>query len=308
MTAAETELVAAPPVVRHLPPTPHPEAQRAGIGTVAASLVIVGGTAGMAAAASGALPGEPLYPIKRGVEQVTTAVRFGDASQGRGPARPGRHPPRRGARRCRRRARPRRRADRRHRRLLPQRRRRGLGEAVHRPTRPTATPQDIDTVRDVHRRSRWPTSPRCPAASSRRPTTLLVDAADTLADIDQQARVLCGACAPGATARPARQRSAPAPARPPSTTCSPARSPRPRPTSTAPRREAARVAAAEGRRPRRRPARSPTCPTDLADRRPTCPRCRPGRPGDQHDHPGRPPGARPSPPAPARRSRTWSPG
>ena len=52
-------------------------------GTVAAALVIVGGTAGMAAAAAGALPGESLYPIKRGGEQVGTAVRFGEASKGR---------------------------------------------------------------------------------------------------------------------------------------------------------------------------------------------------------------------------------
>ena len=37
----------------------------------------------MAAAASGALPGETLYPIKRGIEQVTTAAHFGDAAQGR---------------------------------------------------------------------------------------------------------------------------------------------------------------------------------------------------------------------------------
>lgn len=82
MTAAETELVAAPSVVRHLPPTRTPQRSRR-IGTLAASLVIVGGSAGMAAAASGALPGESLYPIKRGVEQAAAAVQFGDAGKGR---------------------------------------------------------------------------------------------------------------------------------------------------------------------------------------------------------------------------------
>ena len=80
MTAAATELVAAPAVVRHLPPPSSRNRRR--FGTVAAALVIVGGSAGMAAAASGSLPGEALYPIKRGVEQVGTAVRVGDVSKG----------------------------------------------------------------------------------------------------------------------------------------------------------------------------------------------------------------------------------
>jgi hypothetical protein len=78
MTAAETELVAARPVVRRLPPT----RTRRRVGTLAAALVIVGGSAGMAAAAAGSLPGDALYPIKRGVEQAGTAVRFGDAGKG----------------------------------------------------------------------------------------------------------------------------------------------------------------------------------------------------------------------------------
>jgi hypothetical protein len=37
---------------------------------VASSIVLVGGTAGMAAAAQNALPGEALYPIKRGIENA----------------------------------------------------------------------------------------------------------------------------------------------------------------------------------------------------------------------------------------------
>ncbi len=82
MAAAETDLVAVPSNVRLLPRTSsHPSRSRH-LGSVAASLVIVGGTAGMAAAASGALPGESLYPVKRGIEQISTAVHIGDASKG----------------------------------------------------------------------------------------------------------------------------------------------------------------------------------------------------------------------------------
>lgn len=84
MTAAETDLVAAPPVVRRAAPVRTPATPvRRRLGTVAATLVIVGGSAGMAAAASGALPGDSLYPVKRGVEDMSTAVHVGDASKGR---------------------------------------------------------------------------------------------------------------------------------------------------------------------------------------------------------------------------------
>ena len=147
MTAAETELVAAPRVVRHLPADPRPPKRNRRLGTVAASLVIVGGSAGMAAAASGALPGEPLYPIKRGVEQVATAVRLGDASKGKAlldqaatrldevraapgaglsRPRPGREPPSKPSGAPPTRARP----------------------SCSRPTRPSGDTEDITTVRD----------------------------------------------------------------------------------------------------------------------------------------------------------------
>ena len=81
MTAAETDLVAAPVVIRRLP-TRETRTPARRLGTIAASLVIVGGSAGMAAAASGSLPGESLYPVKRGIEHAGTAVRIGDASKG----------------------------------------------------------------------------------------------------------------------------------------------------------------------------------------------------------------------------------
>ena len=83
LVAAETELVAAPDTtVRRLHPREQGRTSRR-LGTVAATLVIVGGTAGMAAAAGGALPGEALYPVKRGTEQVGTALSLGDAAKGR---------------------------------------------------------------------------------------------------------------------------------------------------------------------------------------------------------------------------------
>lgn len=81
LLAAETDLVAAPAAPRRTPDTQGTTRRR--VGTLAASLVIVGGTAGMAAAAQGALPGDPLYPLKRGAEQVETGLRLSEASQGR---------------------------------------------------------------------------------------------------------------------------------------------------------------------------------------------------------------------------------
>ncbi len=194
MTAAETELVAAPSVVRHLPQTQTTRTTRSRrrLGTVAASLVIVGGTAGMAAAASGALPGESLYPIKRGVEQATAAVHFGDASKGRA--------------------------------LLDQAATR-LDEVralqaqsdpdadlisstidsfnsaadegsdkLFRSYQANGDTQDITDVRTFAAQQMTDIASMSSAKTSN--DGVLVDAADTLADIDQQARVLCGGCAP----------------------------------------------------------------------------------------------------------------
>ena len=62
MTAAEAELVPATPVVRRPEPSRAHRRNRR-IGTLAAGLVIVGGTAGMAAAAQGSLPGDALYDM-----------------------------------------------------------------------------------------------------------------------------------------------------------------------------------------------------------------------------------------------------
>lgn len=48
----------------------------------ASAFVLVGGTATMAAAAQGALPGEPLYPLKRGIERAEVALSLNEAGKG----------------------------------------------------------------------------------------------------------------------------------------------------------------------------------------------------------------------------------
>ncbi len=82
LTEAPTELSGTPAVVLQLP-AHRPSRGTRRIGTVAASLVLVGGSAGLAAASSGSLPGDGLYPVKRGVEQAVAAARLGDAATGR---------------------------------------------------------------------------------------------------------------------------------------------------------------------------------------------------------------------------------
>ena len=51
--------------------------------TVASAAVLVGGTARMATAAQSALPGEALYPIKRGIEKVDAGLSLDSAGRGR---------------------------------------------------------------------------------------------------------------------------------------------------------------------------------------------------------------------------------
>ena len=50
---------------------------------VASAAVLIGGTATMAAAAQNALPGEALYPIKRGIESVEAKLSISSAGEGR---------------------------------------------------------------------------------------------------------------------------------------------------------------------------------------------------------------------------------
>lgn len=196
MTAAENELVDAPSVVRQLPTRTERRHRR--IGTLAASLVIVGGTAGMAAAASGALPGEGLYPVKRGIEQVSEAVRLSEVGKGEA--------------------------------LLHQASTR-LDEvralqAQNSPDKALISEtidsfrssanegsdklfaayqedgdtQNIATVRTFTAQGMSTIAGLTGTAGQNEDS--LVDAADTVADIDQEARVLCGPCGPGASIAP----------------------------------------------------------------------------------------------------------
>lgn len=52
------------------------------LGAAAAALVLVGATTGMAAAAQGSLPGQTLYPLKRGIESVEVHLSTSDATRG----------------------------------------------------------------------------------------------------------------------------------------------------------------------------------------------------------------------------------
>jgi len=49
----------------------------------ASAVVFIGGTAGMAAASHNALPGEALYPIKRGIERAEAGLSMSQAGKGR---------------------------------------------------------------------------------------------------------------------------------------------------------------------------------------------------------------------------------
>ena len=81
MLAAETELVAAP-VATPRPAVRPPRRRERHLAAAAAALVLVGGTAGMATAAQGSVPGDPLYPIKLGIEQASVALHASDAGKG----------------------------------------------------------------------------------------------------------------------------------------------------------------------------------------------------------------------------------
>lgn len=88
MAAADTLLVPAdaPAQPRLAPVVTLPDTRRRRqrhLGAAAAAFVMVGGTAGVAAAAEGSLPGDPLYPIKRGIESAMVSLNSSDAAKGR---------------------------------------------------------------------------------------------------------------------------------------------------------------------------------------------------------------------------------
>lgn len=98
LSAAATELAAAPRTEREQPGAVPPERSSVPPGThvetiverrrrhrlvvLASSLVLVGGMSGAAAASQQALPGDTLYPIKRGIEQVQLGLAGGAQAQG----------------------------------------------------------------------------------------------------------------------------------------------------------------------------------------------------------------------------------
>jgi hypothetical protein len=83
MTEAEATWAYDPSAARlTLPPRPTGRRERRLV-VAATALVLTGGTAGMAVAAQQALPGEALYPIKRGIEDVRTDLTGDDAAKGR---------------------------------------------------------------------------------------------------------------------------------------------------------------------------------------------------------------------------------
>jgi hypothetical protein len=85
MAAADTILV---PVEKPARPTnvvtlsPSIRRHNRRLAVAAAAFVVVGGTAGVAAAAESALPGSPLYPIKRGIESAQVSLNSSDAAKG----------------------------------------------------------------------------------------------------------------------------------------------------------------------------------------------------------------------------------
>lgn len=88
LAAADEVLVPVPGSRTVSRPDPvRPEPRRFGwrerhLGAAAAAVVLMGATAGMAAAAQGAVPGQTLYPLKRGIEQVELQMSTSDASRG----------------------------------------------------------------------------------------------------------------------------------------------------------------------------------------------------------------------------------
>ncbi len=84
MAAADTELVATDAKLILPAADRRRTGRRQGRVTAAvAALAVVAGTAGVAVAASGSVPGQSLYPFKRGVEQAQSAFSFSEAARGK---------------------------------------------------------------------------------------------------------------------------------------------------------------------------------------------------------------------------------
>jgi len=80
---AEAETLFSPEVQKlRVPPRPKGARERKLVAAAAAALLI-GGTASVATAAQDALPGQALYPIKRGIEQAQAEIASSPAGKGR---------------------------------------------------------------------------------------------------------------------------------------------------------------------------------------------------------------------------------
>ena len=78
---AEAAEVLSPSTPLALPPRRHGARERR-LTVAASAFVLIGGTAGMAAAAQSSAPGDALYPIKRGVENAQRSLQRDDAAKG----------------------------------------------------------------------------------------------------------------------------------------------------------------------------------------------------------------------------------
>lgn len=81
MAAAETELAAGTVDARLTVPTRRTKRERR-IAAAVGGLALVGASSGLAAAAQTSLPGDPLYPLKRAIENAQTGLTMGDEAKG----------------------------------------------------------------------------------------------------------------------------------------------------------------------------------------------------------------------------------
>ena len=83
MDAADTLLLPADAQLAPVLPLSAPVNRRQRrISIAAAAFVLIGGTAGVAAAAESALPGDALYPLKRGIESAKVSLNSSDSGKG----------------------------------------------------------------------------------------------------------------------------------------------------------------------------------------------------------------------------------
>lgn len=83
MDAADTLLVPADRALAPvIPLVSAPNRRQRRLSVAAAAFVVIGGSAGVAAAAESALPGDALYPIKRGIESAQVSLNSSDSGKG----------------------------------------------------------------------------------------------------------------------------------------------------------------------------------------------------------------------------------